>query len=746
MRPLTLLLNGQPADLPASTRGLIKLTQARTSLSDVAARVGEYSYALTLPPTRQNQRLFGVDKLHPQGLHKFGYYGDYPCELRVGGQQLQGVFRLSSLSPAKGYTGNLIGAGFSWALALGDTKLNDLVFPTLTYDGSQLAGILSQDCDETDVQFPLVAFGNYFRPPTQETQADGTTKEVPAPPSAVLDYPLSVDDYPPGVYYVNVLRQIFRSIGWELQGRELDADFWRSVVLTCAGADVAAAWPWGSLLPMSATGQGQQFSYYGQGPGNGYTNTAVGFSTLPGDGPELSGDSCFLPVPLTQASFRPTRALDLSGSTYTALRAGLFTFEWTATLSGGHQYFGGPNIDSHDAYVQALLRPIGIGLVVRRGGQDFAEGDGGLLRGDPNAGPLSYAAGQDRVLTPQRLDVAGQQLGTLQLGAYQGTALSVYLEEGDSVTLATFARRCVFDGTNNLLAYRSQSVFDYSAAALACTRYADNDGVSVTELQPAKFLPPLLCKDLIKEWLLRTDSFLLADTSRQVATLLSRAELSLLGGEPVDLTALCDPQAVEYLPAAGAGVGSFVFSPAALPDDPLVLPTADIVTAPIGPGESSQAITSLFAPVGVRSVYLPSGVAPVPTCATTDALKQNGSEAERDPSQQAPRLVRYTGPDATLVVPFGDGTVPLAGAAWDGPLCWDGAAGAVATYYQGTIDRAARCCLARVPVSLSPAAYCQLQPGRRVALAGSAYTVEAVEGYDPADEGALATVTLAREV
>ncbi|MGI4834634.1 MAG: hypothetical protein ACRYFK_14355 [Janthinobacterium lividum] len=745
MRPLTLLLSGQPADLPATTKGLVKLSQASATLADVAARVGEYSFPLTLPPTRRNAGIFGAAKLHPQGVGKFGYFSDYPYELRVGGQVFTGTFRLTSLK--NGYVGSLIGAGLSWALLLGDTKLTDLAFPTLAYDGSQLASILALGCDETDVQFPLVAFGNFYHPPLTQVKADGTTEDVPAPAAAVLDWPLSVDDYPPGVYYVNVLRQIFASIGWQLQGRELDSEFWRQVVLTCAGADLTNAWPWGSLLPATGTGQRTTASsYYQSGPAPGYTNTAAGFYTLPGDGGELSGDVFFLPVPLTTAKLRPTRTLELATATYTALRPGVYDFEWVFSLSGGVQNFGGPNIDQHDAYVQALLRPLGVGLVLRRGGQDFTEGEGGLLRGDPNAGALGYAPGQDRVLTPQRLDVPGGQLGALRLGSYQAATSGVYLETGDSVTLCVFGRRCVFDGSNKLLAYRSQSVLNFASARLSCTRYADNDGLSITALQPALFLPPLACKDVVKDFLLRVDGFLLPDAARQVATLVSRQELARAGGEPLDLSDLCDPRATEYLPAAG-GVGSFVFVPVALSDDPLVPATADIVTAPVGPGDTSQQLTSLFAPVGSRPVWLPRGAyVSLPTCSTKDILAQARSETSPDSGSQAPRLVRYTGPDPGQVVPFGQGSVPLAGAVWDGALAWDGAAGAVATYYQPTLARALTGHLARVQVPLRPDYYQVLGPGRRVLLHGAPYTVEALQNYDPSDEAALAQLDLSREV
>lgn len=734
MRPLDLFLNRQRVDLPASLKGLVKLTQARASLADVAARVGEFSFPLTLPATRQNARIFGVDKLHPQGLGKFGPYVDYAYELRVGGQVFAGTFRLTGLK--NGYTGTLIGEGLSWALLLADTKLTDLLFPDVKYDGSQLADILGKDCDATDLQFPLVAFGNYFAPPTTRTLADGTTEEVPAPPSAVLSYPLAVDDYPPSVYYGNVLRQIFRSIGWELRGRELDSDFWRAVVLTPAGADVDSAWPWGALLRARQAGPASCFSYYEAGPLEPYANSWGGFW------PQQNGEVMFLPLacPLIKS---PTRALDAPRASYTAPRNGVYRFTWQATLSSGHQSWqAGLGFELMEQY----FRPVGLGLVLRRGGQDYTDADGGLCTAFAPGSPTApaYVVGQNRVLTPHRLDAGGRELA---LGAsFSEVTGDVYLEAGDVLQLACFARRRLLTNAGNNILTRSEFVADFTGVALECVYYADDNGVSKTQLQPADFLPPLSCTSVVRDFLTRTDSFLVADAGQRVATLYGRAELSRAGGPPLDLSGLCEPRAVEYQPSAGAGVGAYVFAPATLSDDPLVSEAADVVTARIGPGDTSKAVSSLFAVAGYRTYYAPAGPLLLPCLSTADVLKQNCSEVAWDIGSQPARLLRYVGADAQRTVPFGTGTVPLGVSAWDGSLAWDGTGGAVATYYAGTIKRAVRGHLGRVQVPLTPALYQQLSAGRRASLHGGEYTVAACSGWDAADESAFTQLDLDREV
>jgi hypothetical protein len=734
MRPLFLDIAGQPADLPATVKGLVKFTQARASLGDVAARVGEYSFPLTLPPTRGNARIFGADKLHPQGVGKFGPYTDYPYELRVGGQVFAGTFRLTSLK--NGYTGTLIGDGLSWALLLGDTKLTDLLFTPVDYDGSQLAAVQAMDCDASDIQFPLVAFGNFFAPPTTRTAADGTTQEVPAPPSAVLSYPLAVDDYPPCVYYPNVLRQIFRAIGWELRGRELDSEAWRSVVVSPAGADVASAWPWGLLLQARQVGSASCFSYYEGGPTGGYENSRGGFWQM------QAGEMFFLPLACTLTK-SPTRALNAPAASYTAPRNGVYRFQWKATLSTGHQSWRG-GVGSQ--LLVPYFQPVGLGLVLRRGGQDYTDADGGLCSQFVPGSPTlpDYVAGQDRVLTPHRLDTGGTGLavGT----SFSGVTGDIYLEAGDVVQLATFARRRWLTGAGNNILTRTEFVADFTGVEFACTSYADDNGAAKTQLQPADFLPPLSCTEVVRDFLTRTDSFLVADAGQRVATLFGRGELSRAGGAPLDLSELCDSRAVEYQPAAGAGVGSYMFSPATLSDDPLVSESADVVTARVGPGAATKTVSSVFAVAGFRTYYSPSGPLPLPCLSTVDILKQNCSEVEWDIGSQVPRLLRYQGTDATRTVPFMLGTVPLGVSTWDGPLAWDGGTGAVARYYVNTIRRAVNGHLARVPVPLTPALYQQLTPGRRVQLHGAPYTVETSQNFDPSDEAALAQLDLSREV
>jgi hypothetical protein len=732
MRDILLYLNGRRADLPPVFKSLFRLTQSRAALADLTARKGEYSWGISLPATRNNMRIFGVNATHVLGIDKFRTV-DYAYELRCAGEIFLGTFRLSAIS-ATAYSGQLQGAGFSWAQQLADKKLTELQFDAISYNGSQLETILAQNCDATDVQFPLCSFGNFFHPPGEETQADGRKKEVSLPGQALLSWPMAVDDYAPGVYYRNVLRQIFKDIGWTLTGKVLDEAQWRETVLTSAGADLSQAWPWGALLPASGTSTGgSQYSYVDAGPGSGYEGTVVGIDdNAPlGNiaGYDLGGEVMFLAVPVVAQS-GGTRALNGAQAHYAAPVAGTYTFGYTVGIQSGHQF-----IRTDVAVVSAMhdaFAPVLLGLLVRRGGSGF---DGSPVNGSP-INPL---------VLPAYHVLAFDGAGEVVPGTKTGTA-SVYLEVGDVAQLCLITRRRLTDlPTQATFLTRAEFVINFSACSFACTAF---DGPMM--LQPAYFLPQLSQRDVVKDFLLKTDTVPVADANRRTVRLLTRDELSAAAGEVLDLTAVLDPDAMEYTPAAGAGVGAVVFAAAENPDEPLPV-AADVVRVVTGPGASEQAVSGLFAAVAFRTYTVAQNIfsnarIDLPTFATADALAQNLDETEWDASGQAPRLVRYTGAHATLTVPFQTRQVPWAGAAWDGGLCWAGATGAVATYYARTVQRLTRGHIGKVPANLSPALYQSLTPGRQVLVQGAPYTVEAVTNYDLADEANQTTIELLRDL
>ena len=754
MRTYMLSINGQLVDLPANLRGLVRLDQARSALSDLGGRIGEGTrWPLTLPDTRPNSKTFGPARLHPIALDKFGLNTDFAYRLECSGEVFTGTFRLTSLKA--GYTGNLIGDGFSWAVLLGEKKLPDLQVPGITYTGAQLETIQQQTCDTSDVQAPLISWGNFFHPPLIVTNIDGTTEEQSMAPGPLLSYPLAIDDWPLCLYYVRVLRQIFRDIGYHLQGQVLDTAEWRETLITPAGADVASAWPWGALMLSTASvtaPPARSFIYYA-GAGNSYANNAVGFDEPGAATTEgfKEGQVFFLPVPMTPSPSNPTRYIEGDKSRFTAPLAGTYSFTWSATLSGGAQVIihdlGATGVTLEEI---AVFRRTGLGLCILRGGS-FQAVDGGWLSGSD---PVD-----ETVLLPGSYqNIFGSGSTGLTYGNYSGTA-TVYLEAGDVVQFCTFAKRKVQSNPDDISLRRRDFVVEYSAATFACTHYENDKGESEQLLYPARFLPPLLQKDVVKDFLTRTNSVIVANDTARVATLLSRSELIQSAGEPIDLTDRCDPSTIEYTPTFGADVCAVVFSPAEA-EDPLFpvpsgqKPTTDVVRAIVGTGATEQSVPSLWAPVGFRTYRVQQGLGPfarhepvsLPTITTQDGLEQPLAEVDWDISSMAPRLLRWVGPDPVKKVQMQNRMVPVGVASWGGVLAWDGIGGAVASYYAETLRQGLRGQLAKIGIVLTPSLFRQLTPGRRVLLSGALYTVEGIRNFSLDDEAALTETTLLREV
>ncbi|TGE08259.1 hypothetical protein [Hymenobacter fodinae] len=725
MREIFLEIDGKIADLPANLKGIIRLMQAQNALADIDTRSGEYSYPLTLPLTRRNCAIFG-QKQHAQTLDKF-VKTDYSYSLRVGSEHFRGTFRLSNLK--NGFGGNLLGEGYSWALALGERKLNELEFPLVEYDGSQLEQILSQGCDETDLQFPLLSFGNFFIPAGTRTNRNGEQEDAPVPAQAVIGYPLSVDDYYPGVYYRNVVRKIFESIGWHVQGSVLESPELREWVLTAAGSGAANAWPWGALLPASAARSTPEhyFSFYGRGPGGGYTNNAAAFD-------EERDVAFFVPqTTLTQPG--GTRALSSRKAEYTAPQSGVYDFSAEVRISEAWQAVDRENSTKKPTPYFYKFAPVVAALVAFRGGEGYTGADGGLC----STG--AFAPFQDRVLAHVRLDEPNGW--SLRTGRFPLNAGGVYLETGDVVRLVFFARRRYSERGDGIDAYKREELHVTATSSFACSRF-----YGPMLMQPADVLPPITQKDFLKDLLVRTNTVPVADLERRVVTLMSRDEQRLAAGAALDLSPLVDPEAVEHVPTMGAGVGLLTFRPAQT-EDPLLPAGADVVSVRVGSGAQEKSIGSLLAPVALRSYRLQLAqqqLAPIPTITTADVLKQDCSAVEWDISSLAPRVVRYLGPDPSLQIPFQLRSVPLARADWSGALRWDGDEGAVSRFYAGTLQQALRGHLSKFPAPLSPSLYRQLTPGREVWLHGAQYAAETSSGFDPADEAGQTSIELLRVV
>jgi hypothetical protein len=249
MEDIRLLLNDVAVHLPANVASSLRLTKTGTDVSSLDQRSGEASYTLELPFTRTNDRVFAHHR-DIQTVDKFNAPFPYIARLYVGGQLFfRGVWQLTSIRGA--YIGKLVSDEVDVFAAIGSKTLQDLKFAPFPYTGQH--GYLDRlrlSMAETDLQFPLVAYGNYYY---EEATSDTA--------SNYLGDGLEVDEVMPAVSFLRTLRQIFADVGWRITGAPLQSEEVRQWCLPHVGEEYK--WNSGELLKcrLSPATQDTRYTY-----------------------------------------------------------------------------------------------------------------------------------------------------------------------------------------------------------------------------------------------------------------------------------------------------------------------------------------------------------------------------------------------------------------------------------------------------------------------------------------------------
>ena len=241
MQDIRLYINDTLVDLPQDTARQLRLSKGGTDAADLESRTADQSYTLTLPFTRTNDALFQNADVQTTG--KFFTPSPYRARLEAGGRPLlSGGWRLSGIKG--GYQGLIYADEVDVFAQIAEKTLRDIstFAPVFFRGGHDFADLLEKDNTESDICFPLVAYGNFFAAP-----ASGE-RDVPAGP--YIKDPLEIDDYTPSVYYVNIIRHIFESVGWKAGGEPLEDPFFRELCLPFTGEEYP--WNWAELLKLTA--------------------------------------------------------------------------------------------------------------------------------------------------------------------------------------------------------------------------------------------------------------------------------------------------------------------------------------------------------------------------------------------------------------------------------------------------------------------------------------------------------------
>ena len=191
---------------------------------------GTTSTQIKLSRTKKNNRVF-KGKTDFKSIGKFNFARDFEAIITSGGAELaKGVFRLESIGST--YSGTFYDNGIDWLNSLSDVKINRLGYfdenPTwlAPFDGAKTFNEVNDLSNrETDVIFPTICYNNTSKEDyidLSDSQIWGGLREFPKDFKAEAGFfglrmGLRYSDFPPAVYYRNLIERIFKEIGMNIQ-------------------------------------------------------------------------------------------------------------------------------------------------------------------------------------------------------------------------------------------------------------------------------------------------------------------------------------------------------------------------------------------------------------------------------------------------------------------------------------------------------------------------------------------------
>lgn len=688
MEDIRLLLNDQVVDLPEGVERLLRMQKPGTDVASLESRAAESSYSLGLPFTRANDRIFAHHR-DPQTLDKFAPLQPYVARLYVNGHLFfRGVWQLLSIKGE--YVGKLVSEEVDVFTAIGSKSLQELRFAPFAYRGRHgFDERLGLSMADTDVQFPFVAYGNFYQ---KGVEFNGQELEVPAS-ARIGSAGLEIDDYLPSVSFVRTLRQIFADVGWQIRGEVLEQPDVQELCLPFTGTDVP--WNWGELLRY-------------EGRGVSFINS-------------FASSSIITPYPwvlqCAEEAANPAarvRSLDVAG---TSLLTNGTRLAYSVRLDGGYRVRTSLTVSALQGGAATLQ------LVRLKPGQLLLEGE--VLLSVAVPGPGTYSLDTDtlslngvyletgEIIVPQLDRPAGDAAGFLLTYSAQSfvvepreawpTTLDVAkllpaMSQRDFIKGFVTAKNLRFtaDPTTRVLTFHLRERYELPASLAL-------DLSGVTNPEAGEYVPALPARRIVLGW---------ADDEAD-ALLQARKGFADYTYQPsrVPVGVEADEQQLR-LPWAPVLSREYSYQPPGVPD-----PVTGII---VGGGPL----------VRVR----------LPCLATAEALATPLNEVSWSYGF-APRLLRYRGPapaeSQVLTFAFkAGGAYGLA----DFPEAWQfgGPGGLYEQHYAGLFEQLLRGHLLRIGAAISPGQYARLSPAVPVLVHGSLYRLGKVPSFVVGGEGETA--------
>ncbi|GAB3293875.1 hypothetical protein [Hymenobacter tenuis] len=675
MEDIRLLLDDYLVDLPAGVGSLLRLSRSGVDINQLDSRGGDASYTFVLPPTRRNDRFFQARR-NGQMVDKFLAPRPITAVLYVGGDLFfRGVWQLTSVR-SDGYPGKLVAPEVDVFAQIGSKMLSELQFAPLDYQGQHgFAERLALSCADTPIQFPLVAYGNWY---DTIVNADGTEQPLPAS-NDFGTRALEIDDYLPSVSFLPTLRQIFADVGWQIRGEVLDDADVREWCMPFTGAEMP--WNWGGLLRLQASGG------------------------LPNDGFNV----------FTADNFVPTAETGQTRSLYWPLQPAV-------TLNPARrwreEYYGVANqvpTPYHNYEVRLdggyHLRAT---LTVTTMGADLAE---------PTYLAFVWLAPGQAIEEAQvllQMPVTGA--GEYVLDSRELLPVGVYLETGWRVL--PVVRRT--------LGLSRDDGFSLDVAEWSVDVEPVEEEIGPKLLNVAALLPQLSQRDFVKGFFLLKNLRYTTDADARILTFHYHDRYELPPALALDLSAYCSPDEGEYTPALPAR--RIVLGWQTDESDALVqakgLGYCDYTFRPkgvvLGVELAEQRLLVPWAPTEFRTyqMYDPElGInAPMirftlPCLATKEALETPLNEVSWSYSF-APRLLRYRGLSEEKLPFYFLNARALFGTADTVGLTFAGAGGLYQRHYAGLFEQLARGHKVKLPLALTAALFKKIRPQRPILIHG----------------------------
>lgn len=212
-----LYINGQLVDMPKDLG--VRINRALINPAELNAKDAQFSYSVTLPPTGRNSAIFNGADVEET---KSKFNRTYTAQLIVNGVRVfDGMFRMSEIS--NGFKGNLyVPDRKSIKDIFGDLKLTDnapLQIPFTDFVPSVNAYNEAAALAPQPAIFPYVLYGVLPKVPLNKDANSYSPRTVWD--SSVR---IGIQDLPPSINPLIMLRHIFESRGYNLQGTAFDDD------------------------------------------------------------------------------------------------------------------------------------------------------------------------------------------------------------------------------------------------------------------------------------------------------------------------------------------------------------------------------------------------------------------------------------------------------------------------------------------------------------------------------------------